>query len=69
MGGIRNSYDILVGKSEGKRPFERPRCRREGNIRLDLREIWWKIVDWMHLVQDMDQWRTVVNTVMNFQVP
>jgi hypothetical protein len=38
------------------------------NIRLGLREIWWKGVDWMHLVQDRDQWRAIVNTVMNLRV-
>jgi hypothetical protein len=36
---------------------------------MDLREIVWKAVDWMHLAQDRNQWRAVVETVMNFQVP
>jgi hypothetical protein len=36
---------------------------------LDLREIRRKGVDWIHLTQDRDQWRAVVNTVMNLQVP
>jgi hypothetical protein len=39
MGEMRNAYNILVKKSEGKRPFVRPRCRWEYNIRIDLREI------------------------------
>jgi hypothetical protein len=39
MGDItRNAYNILVGKPEGRRPFGRPRHRREDNIRKDLRE-------------------------------
>jgi hypothetical protein len=59
----------LVGKSEGKRPLGRPRHRWEGNMRMDLREIWWEVVNWMHLVQDRDHWRGLVITVMNFQVP
>jgi len=32
---------------------------------MDLREIGWEVVDWMHLAQDGCQWRTVVITVMN----
>jgi hypothetical protein len=56
-GEIRNSYNILVGKPEGKRPFGRPRCRWEDIFRMDLREIGWEIVDWMHLAQDRNQWR------------
>jgi len=35
---MRNAYYILVGKPEGKRPLERPICRSEGSIRIDLRE-------------------------------
>jgi hypothetical protein len=36
---------------------------------MDLREIGWEFVDWIHLDQDRDQWRAVVNTVMKLQVP
>jgi hypothetical protein len=35
----RNAYKVLVGKPKGKKPFGRPRCRREYNITMDLREI------------------------------
>jgi hypothetical protein len=65
----RKAYKILVGKPEGKRPFERRRRRLEDNIRMDLREIRCEGVDWMHLTQDRDQWRAVVKTVMNLLVP
>jgi hypothetical protein len=34
-----------------------------------LRETGWEVVDWIHLAQDRDQWRTLANTVMNFWVP
>jgi hypothetical protein len=44
------------------------RDHSEDNIRIDLSEIWWKGVDWIHLAQDGDQWWAVVNTVMNFRV-
>jgi hypothetical protein len=38
MGEVRNEYNILVRTPEGKRPFRRPRCRWEGNIKMDLKE-------------------------------
>jgi hypothetical protein len=39
------------------------------NIKMDLREIGWDDMDWIDLAQDMDQWRALVNTVMNLRVP
>jgi hypothetical protein len=36
---------------------------------MDLREIGWKGVDWMHVTQGRDKWLAFVNTVMNLQVP
>jgi hypothetical protein len=45
----RNVYIILVGKPEGKRPLGRPRRRWKDNIRMDLGEMGWEVVDWMHL--------------------
>jgi hypothetical protein len=36
---------------------------------MDLREIGWDGMEWIELAQDMDQWRDLVNTVMNLQVP
>jgi hypothetical protein len=68
MGEERNVYKALMGKSEGKRPLGRPRHRWEDGIRMDIREIGWGSVDWIQLAQDRDQWRAVVNTVMNLWV-
>jgi hypothetical protein len=39
------------------------------NIEMDLGEIGWDGVDWIDLAQDRDDWRDLVNNVMNFRVP
>jgi hypothetical protein len=39
------------------------------NIKIDLREIGCDVVDWIDLAQDRDNWRALVNTVMNLGVP
>jgi hypothetical protein len=69
MGETRNAYRILAGKPEGKRLLGRPRRRWVDNIEIDLREIGWGGMDWIDLAQDRDQWRALVNTVMNIRVP
>jgi hypothetical protein len=69
MGETRNAYRILVGKPEGKRPLGRPTRWWVDNIKTDLGEIGWDGRDWIELAQDRDQWRALVNTVMNRRVP
>jgi hypothetical protein len=39
----RNVYRVLVGKPEGKRSLERPRCRWEDGIKMNLRETGWGV--------------------------
>jgi hypothetical protein len=39
------------------------------NIKMDLREIGWDGLDWIDLAQNREQWRALVNTVMNLRVP
>jgi hypothetical protein len=65
MGEKRNAYRILVGKPEGMRPIRRPTHRWEDKIKMDFREIGWGGMDWIDLAQGRDQWRALVNTVMN----
>jgi hypothetical protein len=43
--------------------------RWENNIEMDLREIGFGDVDWIHWAQDRDRWRALVNTVINLRVP
>jgi hypothetical protein len=69
MGEMRNAHRILVGKPEVKRPLGRPRCKWVDNIKMDLGEIGWDGRDWIEVAQDRDQWRALVNTVMNLRVP
>jgi hypothetical protein len=69
MGEKTNAYMVLMVKAEGRRPLGRPRRRWVDNIKIDLREIGWDGVDWFDLAQDRDQWRALVNTVMNLRVP
>jgi hypothetical protein len=38
-------------------------------IKMDLKEIRWKGVEWIHLAQDRVQWQAPVNVVMNLLVP
>jgi hypothetical protein len=37
-------------------------------MRINLTEIGWECVDWIHLAQDTNQWRPFLNTVMNIRV-
>jgi hypothetical protein len=58
-----------VGKPEGKRPLGRPSRRWEDNIKMDLSKLRWDCIDWIDLAQDRDQWRALVNRVVNLRVP
>jgi hypothetical protein len=57
------------GKPEGKRPLERPRHRWVDNIIMELIEMGWDDVDWIDMSPDWDQWRALVNMVLNLRVP
>jgi hypothetical protein len=76
MGGVYSTHgkedkclQYLVGKPERKRLIGRPRRRWKDNIRMELTQIEWEGVDWMHVVQDVDLWRVLVNTLINLWVP
>jgi hypothetical protein len=64
-----NANRVFVGKPEGKRPLEKLRRRWVVNIKIDLGEIRWDGMDWIVLAEDRDQWRALVNTIMNLRIP
>jgi hypothetical protein len=68
-GEKKNTYRLLVGKPEGKKPLGRPRYRWVDNIGMDLGEVGWGDVDWIGLARDRNRWRAVVNSVLNLRVP
>jgi len=69
MGVVRIVYATLIGNAEMTITLGRPRHRWEDNIRLDLRETGWEGMDWIHLAQNRNQQQTLMNMVMNLQVP
>jgi len=60
---------VLVRKSEGNRPYGRPRCRWEDNIKMDLQEVGWGSMDWIDMAQARDRWWALVSIVMNLWFP
>ena len=67
----KSTFKMLTGKPTGKRSSGRLRWRREGNIRMDLKEIrvginTGNLVD---SAENRDYWRTHVNAALNLQVP
>jgi hypothetical protein len=67
--GMHMLVEYLVGKPEGKRPLGRPRNRWVDNIKIGLKKIEWGGMSWTELAQNRDQWRALVNTVMNLRIP
>jgi hypothetical protein len=66
--GENYAYRILVGMPEGKRPLGRRRRRWVDDIKMNPREIGRDGMDLIDLAQNRDQWRALVNTVMNPRV-
>jgi len=64
----RGVYRVLVRKQR-KAPLVRPWHRWEDNIKMDLQEVGCGGVDWIDLVPDRNSWLTLVNVIMNCQVP
>jgi hypothetical protein len=59
-GEKRNTYRLLVGKPEEKRPLGRPRRRWMNNIKIYLEKMECGRVDWIGLAKDRNRWRALV---------
>jgi len=66
MGEMRGTYRVWVGKLEGKRPLETPRCRWEDNSEWISKSVLGGM-DWIDLALDRDRWRAIVNEVINLR--
>ena len=60
---------ILVGYPTWKSRLRKCRYRMWGNIKMDFKEMRWEDVDWIQKSQDRDQWRALMNELMNLRVP
>jgi hypothetical protein len=68
MGEMRNGYKIFITKPGGKSSLGRPKRRWEDNIKINLREMQLKGLDWIHPAEDSDWWRDLVNTAMKLRI-
>jgi hypothetical protein len=59
---------VIVGKPEGTGPLGRPRRRWVDNIKMNVGKIGWGGMDWIDLARDNDQWKALVNAILNFWV-
>lgn len=62
---MKNAYNIFVKKREPKTPLGKFRHIWEDNITACLKEILYKGVDQIYLVQDRNHWQVLVNTIRN----
>jgi hypothetical protein len=56
-------------ESQKERTTGKTKTRWVNKIKMDLREIGWDGVDCMHMAQDREEWKALVNTVLNLRVP
>jgi hypothetical protein len=69
MGGRGMHIGFWWESQKERDQLGRHRCRWEGNIKIDLREIGWRGMVQIYLAKYRDLWRALVNTVINIRVP
>jgi hypothetical protein len=67
--GEKNTFRVLMGKPEEKKPVGRPRRKWVDNIKINLKETEWVGMNWIDVAQYEDQWKSLLNTVMSLRVP
>jgi hypothetical protein len=68
-GEKRDAYELLVRKSVIKRPLGRPKRRWVDKIKKDLRRVEFDDMDCIVMAQNRERQRSLVNTVLNLQIP
>jgi hypothetical protein len=68
MGYKRDTCRVLVGRPAGKRLVIKPRHWWEYSIKMDLKEVGWRVVDWIVVAEGRDRWQALVNAIMNLRV-
>jgi hypothetical protein len=68
IGYIEKMYIFLVGITEKKQPFGRSVNGRNVYIEVELTEIVWEDVKWIHQAKDRNQWQAIVQTIIQFRV-
>jgi hypothetical protein len=64
---ISLEYGVLLGKPKGKRELQKPRRKSVDNIDADLKLVGWKEVEWIHLANNRDGWRAIVNSTVKIR--
>jgi hypothetical protein len=62
-------YRVLVGKPKGIRALGRPKSRWDDNIKIDLKKVGCRGMDWIELAQGMDRRWALLNAVTKLRVP
>jgi pyruvate formate-lyase activating enzyme-like uncharacterized protein len=60
---------VLLGKTEWEKPLFRPRRIWEDNVKKVVQEVGCEFMNWIEMALDRDNWRALVNAVMNTWVP
>jgi hypothetical protein len=61
-------HTVFVGKAEEKRPLRTFKHRWQYNIKMNFNQTGWRVMGWIHLPQDRDEWWVLMKMVINLRV-